>query len=351
LLALAVGAGVAYGPVRNWYYLQQLARASGAAREGWVERVAGLGEAALPGLCRLLNQDDARACDNARAALDRITQGWPADDPRWAELVGRLAADYPQRSLPGRENTLQQLSAWLRLGANRRPRALGPGAERLLTEVQHNARDVEGPALDLVGALLALPDEPHALAACRELVRRGLASAEAENRIRAIEIAQQPRLGLLAQVTPLLSDPQPEVRRAALLAVGPSPEAITTDNLLPWLHDADADVRRLCEAALLARSDFRPEHLHLARLITSPQPAVRLQVLGYLQRDSSLEPGIWLRRLSHDPAPEVRAAAVRAAAAQADVDLTDLLEQKAQGDPSPTVSQLARYYLHAPKQR
>jgi HEAT repeat protein len=158
-------------------------------------------------------------------------------------------------------------------------------------------------------------------------------------------------MDLVREVTALLGDPAPEVRRTAMLAVGPLNEAIPTDRLLAWLHDPDADVRRLCEAALLAREDFQPEHLTLARLITAPEASVRLQVLAHLQHDSSLEPGIWLRRLGRDPAPEVRAAAVRAAANQPAVDLSDLIRERAQADPSQTVSQLAGYYLRALNQK
>jgi hypothetical protein len=72
---------------------------------------------------------------------------------------------------------------------------------------------------------------------------------------------------------------------------------------------------------------------------------MRLQVIDQLRYAHDLEPGVWLRRLSHDPAPAVRAAAVRAAAERHTVHLTDRLEQMAQNDPCPTVRQLAKYYL------
>ncbi|HXG13260.1 MAG TPA: hypothetical protein VNK04_26110 [Gemmataceae bacterium] len=334
-------------PLLTWYYLHQLARAGGAERDAWAERIAGLGGAAVPGLLHLLEQQDSRVCGNARAALARLTERWQPDDPRWADLADRLAEAYPQQRVAGRECTLQQMAEWLRFDPARPPEGMQSAAGRILAEVvRGDDREVEGAALELAAALLAsLPPPEQAVAICRELARRGLSSAEAENRVRAIRLTLYRGMNLRPQVTPLLSDLRPEVRRAAMLAVGPAPEAIATDNLLPWLHDPDPDVRQLCEASLLARDDFRPEHLPLARLITSPQAAVRLQVLAYLQKDTSLEPGAWLRRLSHDPAPEVRAAAVRAAASQTMVDLSELIRERAQNDPSPTVSQLAWYYL------
>lgn len=335
-----------------WYYLRQLALASSADREAAVERVTALDGEVLPGLLRLLDTNDDRACDNARAALDRLTQSWPAADARWSGLLDRLAEDYAHRGIPGREGTLRLAAAWLERPRDRRPPALAAWAARLLAEVQRaDDKEVDEPALDLAAALLALPDQSAENPVYRRLAQKGLASPDPEKRVRAVRLAMHPGINLLDEVTPLLNDPRPEVRRAAMLAVGPAAGAMPTDNLLPWLHDSDADVRRLCEAALLARSDFRPEHLPLARLITAPQPSVRLQVLRQLQRNHDLEPGIWLRRLSHDTAPEVRAAAVRAAAGQSVADLSDRLSQMAQSDPSPTVSQLARYYLQAARPR
>jgi hypothetical protein len=96
---------------------------------------------------------------------------------------------------------------------------------------------------------------------------------------------------------------------------------------------------------------FRGKDLQLGRLITDPRPAVRLQVLERLLADDGLEPGVWLRRLSVDRAPEVRVAAIRAAVEDPRVDLSDRIDQIARSDPSPTVSQLARYYLSCQQQR
>ena len=83
--------------------------------------------------------------------------------------------------------------------------------------------------------------------------------------------------------------------------------------------------------------------------MTDAQPGTRLQVLDLLGRSRDLEPGAWLRRLSNDPSPAVRAAAVRAATEQPMASLVDRLEQMAQNDPSSTVRQLAQYYLSCQK--
>ena len=57
-------------------------------------------------------------------------------------------------------------------------------------------------------------------------------------------------------------------------------------------------------AALRGRG-LGTEHLALARLLTDPQPGQRMKVLERLQDAKDLDPGIWLCRLSHDPAPSV----------------------------------------------
>ena len=125
------------------------------------------------------------------------------------------------------------------------------------------------------------------------------------------------------------------------------PEALDTDALLAWLHDADAEVRQLCERAL--RSEPRnlpPEHIRLGRLLTDPNWEVRLKVLDFLEEEEELDDAAWLRRLSHDPSRAVRTTVVRVAGENAALDLTDRLEEMSHADPDPTVAALARHYLN-----
>jgi hypothetical protein len=154
-------------------------------------------------------------------------------------------------------------------------------------------------------------------------------------------------MDLLEQVVSMLNDPEAEVRRAALLVIGPATRDVAPDEcLLPCLHDPDPEVRRLCEVALSGRG-LSPEFLELGRLLTDPRPTMRLQVLDHLQH--SPDPGLWLRRLSHDTSPAVRVAAMRAMTQQPFLDLSDRIDQMARSDPSPTVCQLARFYLTCPR--
>ena len=115
-------------------------------------------------------------------------------------------------------------------------------------------------------------------------------------------------------------------------------------SLLPLLHDADADVRKACEDVLRKDRRLSPECFKIGWCLYHPDPAERLNVLDYLRRGADVEPGVWLRELSHDDSPAVRLAAVRVMSQQDVVDLSDRLEQMADGDPSPTVCQMARLY-------
>jgi hypothetical protein len=342
LLALVAAAAAVYleqVPILAWYYVRGLTRADGdAERDAWVGRLRGLRKVPLASLIDLLRRPDARACANSQAALSTLAAAT-------TDVAGPLAAAFPGLSTPGQKAALEAVARVVQAQGARAP--VAPAA-RLLTAAAASAdAEVRGRALVLAGALLE-SKAAEVRSPCRELVRGGLRDADKANRLEAVRLALRPDVGLLEQVVPLLADSDPEVRRAALLGVGPEAEAIATDDLLQWLHDPDDTVRTLCEKALRGRG-LQDSHIKLGRFLTDRRPGARLQVLDVLRRTTDVEPGAWLRRLTHDPAPAVRAAAVRAAAEQAEVDLTDRMEQMVQDDPSPTVRQLARFYLASPK--
>jgi hypothetical protein len=329
-----------------WFYLHRLAAASEQDCPQWVERVAGLGEAAVPGLLDCLSRADDRACANARAALERLAGAWGADNPNTAELAQHLAREFARLSRTGQQQALGLASGWFT--SQRAASGLLPAAARLLGEAAAVAdADVQAAALEVCGAVLEQPEHAEAVHPAQDLIRAALHSTAAANRLRAVRLALHPGMDLLEQVTALLGDPDTEVRRGALLAVGPAREVVPDECLLPCLHDADPDIRRLCEEALGGRG-LRPEYVEMGRLLTHPRAEQRLEVLDHLA-NADLDPGLWLRRLSHDPSPAVRAAAMRAMTQLPYVDLSDRLDQMARSDPSPTVCQLARFYLNQPR--
>jgi hypothetical protein len=357
-MAVAVGAAVAAwherAPLQTWYTLRCLAQAGDADREAWAERTAALDEAAVPGLIGCLASPDQRVCANVEATLLRLAARWGTQDERTGRLSGCLADAFPHLSGAGQRVVLRAQAVWL--GRDEPAEAAAPGAllaaaRSVALAARGNDSGVRHDALEVIAVLLPVAAGEDTLGGCRELLQMCLQDPDAWNRGRAIVLAQHPGMGLLEQITPLLGDPCPEVRREAMSAARSAPETVVqTDHLLRWLHDPDDDVRRLCEAVLRGRG-MTEEHLKLGRLLTDSRASVRLQVLDYMHPNSDLEPGVWLRLLSVDAEPAVRVAAVRAAVSHPLVDLSDRIDQMAQSDPSPTVCQLARYYLSSQLQR
>jgi hypothetical protein len=351
LLLVLVGFGWwQRGPLLAWYYARGLASASDTDRDVWIERLCSLDSAALPSLLACLRRENPQACANARAALVHLIDAWGNADPRCLGLAEQMAEGFPGFSASGQQAALECAIVLLKGKAGRDPppaRAAAATGRLLAAAAVAQEPSVHAGALGLA-ELLVQTDTPGPWRdSLRELVSAGLKNPEPACRVQAIRLTLREALRedseLRALVVPLLRDPQTPVRRAALLAVGMAEQAVGEDDLLPLLHDADEDVRRLCEKALRGRG-LRESHIKMARLISDSRPVARLEVLDHLADAGDLEPGAWLRRLSQDPSPAVRAAAVRAAACQTQVDLSAHLRQVAQDDPSPTVRQIAAHY-------
>jgi hypothetical protein len=180
----------------------------------------------------------------------------------------------------------------------------------------------------------------------RALALESLADADAPTRVAAVKVLLHEPLvrdrEILVRLAGLLRDPAPEVRRLALIAVGEDRDGVRDEQLLPLLHDVDAEVRRLCEVALRSRG-LSDDHIRLARFVSDADPSVRIQVLPLLRQSTDLDRETWLRVLSNDPAPAIRAAAARAAGNV--VPLRPRLAEMATSDPSETVRDIARYWL------
>jgi HEAT repeat protein len=351
--ALLLLSGVAWlqrAPLLAWYTIHRLLHAPESTRQAWVGRVAELDQTAVPQLIAGLRHADVQVCSAAQQGLLTIAHRWEPSDSRYSHLAGCLVARFTSLSEPGQQVALEIQADLLTRAGTPTPELLSAAGRILAEAARTTDTGVHQRALALALRLTNPRAAPELLAACRELARSCLSDQATENRLQAIVLAVRPEMDLLEAVAPLLSDPVPEVRQKAMLAVGSAPAAINTDDLLRWLHDPDPGVRRLCEQALCSRG-LGDEHLKLGRLLTDSRPGVRLQVLDELCRANDLEPGVWLRYLSHDAAPAVRAAAVRAAAERSVTSLTDRIEQMAQNDPCPSVRQLAQYYLSSQKPR
>lgn len=331
----------------TWYRVRQLSRAGDADRAALAQAAADVGDLVLDGLLDCLHDDSPLVCRNARAGLSALVARWGGpSDARTTDLTQRLAQDFGRQSMPGQQQALELTAEWF---ATQAQGATASGLVLACSRLLAAAAVATDPGVQSAGVELCalIARQPHAGAAMspvRDLVRACLQSSAAPVRLRAIQVGLLEGMDLAEAVATLLNDPAVEVRRAALVAVGPAERDVLDDTLLPCLRDPDPEVRRLCEKALKGRG-LQPQHIELARLLTAPEPGQRLQVLDHLRRAGDLDLGVWLRRLSHDPAPSVRAAAIRVMSQQTAIDLTDRLDQMAQGDPSPTVSYLAAVYL------
>ncbi len=303
---LVIGVGIAgwyfRKPILGRYYVSRLATSSD---EATLERVANLGEYSIPPLVELLKQDGP-ACRNAATAFQRVLDGWLPDDPRAAHAAKELADSAGQFSSAGKLASLDIADALL---------ARGPGCKEPATA----------------------------------LVRNALHDDQVSCQVRGIILALKPEFSLAIDLVPLLNDPKPEVRRSAMLGLGPLRDVVPDDDLLPHLHDSDAKVRMLCESALKSRG-LREKDVMLARLITDPSPLKRLEVIRFLPSDSQLDPRAWLERLCQDPSPVVRASAARSALEPGlgvEVEMIHRIRQMAKADPNGTVRQIAEYLVRS----
>lgn len=349
LLALLAGLlAWQWPPLYSWYAVRQLAAAEGKARQTWVQRVAALDETAVPRLRAVLRIENPTACANVEAALATLARNWGAEDARAQRLAEALRDDFGRMSFSGQVSALHALTALLeQKGPPLLPAPLTRPAGDVLRDAAANDA-LRCPALGLAAALLERVPVGQWLDPCRGLAMRGLAETKPAVRVAAINVVLRPALRqdreLLVKLVPLLRDPDAGVRRAALVALAPARELAGEDMLIPLLHDADPQVQDVCETALRSRG-LSETHILMAKLLTDPSPTARLRVLHYLGRERDLDPTVWLRRLTQDAAPAVRAAAVRAAARHPRVDLAERLRAMAREDPSETVRLNARHYL------
>jgi hypothetical protein len=339
-------------PLLAWYYTKGLAAASDDERPAFVERLEPLGADALDPLVGKLHSGDEQAQVNCGWALVELARRWGLDTPDSRQLSGALADHFATSNAVGQR---EALLVWRALVSKQTGEAapdwLTDQVTRALSLSAQNDSEETRPAALALAALLLQRDEPAQgllVDACRQLVAAGLKDHRAECRLDAVRLAAAPGVAQLELVRALLAnpyaEPAAEVRATALLALNRQEELFSTDEVLPYLHDVDPEVRGVAEQTLKARG-LSPAHLDLARQMTDPQPHVRARVPGLVHDFPDLDTKLWLERLSRDGSPAVRAAVVRAAGEARDWQLTDRLGEMARRDPSPTVRQIARFYL------
>ncbi|MBM3996581.1 MAG: hypothetical protein FJ303_20870 [Planctomycetes bacterium] len=347
---LACLAGLAWWqhePVLAWYHVRQLSLAYQENREAYAKKVAELDQVAVPRLLDGLQDADAIVCGNMQCALVMLVKKWGVTDARSHRLVDQLQGRFGSFSGPGQEKVLLLLAGFLQQEG---PRPLPSRLTKAIGEILIGAEatgEMRSPSLVLAAELVDCVEPGQWIDSCREMAERGLKDGRAGVRVAALQLAMREPMkkdkDLLEKALPLLRDGETAVRKAALLVLSTAVDVVREESLLPLLHDEDLQTQYLCELALRKRG-LTDDDIKLARLISDKAPAVRMRVFQHLQRMPELTLTEWLRQLSHDPEPAVRAAAVRAAVDRPHVDLTQRLREMADADPSETVRLNARYY-------
>ena len=304
---LLILAGVAFWQretIQVWWYAQKLEAAADADRQGYADLLAAHDRVGFIRLIDLWSRDHPELCDSIRLALENRGKQWGDKNPLFEQLATVLLEKQPRFSTSGQRSFLELLPM-------------------ILNQVPEET---------------AVKFRPTILAA--------LSHSDPEIRAQAVVLGMRPDQNQLELMVPMLKDPAPEVRRAAMLAVGPADgdrePLISSDELLQWLHDPDPEVRRNCEIALGTRGLSGVE-IQLGKQITHRSPVERLKMLLDLpdQEDFHLTP--WLERLSRDPDSAVRAGAARVATERG-IDFQDRLAEMISTDPDQTVRKIAEHY-------
>lgn len=361
-------AGAALGywqhkPILAWYYVRELTRAYPENRQSWAKRAAALEDAALPRLLDGMSDADALVCGNMQYALFLMARQWGPSDPRTLHLVEDLRARFRDFSPPGRENVLMMLTSLMHVErsadggaeAQEQPSPLPPRLTMVVGEIMIDAEKQEGlRGLALLLAIELIDDvQPGQwVEVGSDMAERGLAHPLPGPRVAALQLLGRPPMrknrGVLEKALPLLHDREPTVRKAALIAFAPETELARDEIFLPLLHDDNQEVQYWCEMVLRKRGRT-DDDIQIARLISHKDAAMRIRVPNLVLRMPDLNLAAWLRQLSVDASPAVRAAAVRAAMEHPQVDMNERLREMAERDPSAAVRQNARFCLQAAK--
>jgi len=189
-----------------------------------------------------------------------------------------------------------------------------------------------------------IPDDSELALQRQTVIREALSSEQSAVCISAIKLVLKHEPSLKPEIVGKLNHASAEVRRAAMMAVGPhdgkSTPVIADDELFRWLHDADWEVRTLCEASLAGRG-LDAEQVNFARKSSHPEASERLSLLNDLGRYRN--PSAWLQRLSQDPDPAVRAGAARLGY-ECRLTFTTWIDRMIQDDPDANVRTIAAFY-------
>jgi hypothetical protein len=351
LAIVCVCAGVAWWqrePMLAWNYLRQLNGAADEEFEACAQRIADLGEVAVPRLLDGLRDNDATVCARMQYPLVLMARKWGHADDRTATLVEQVRKRFERFSPAGQERAALLVTGILQ---NDGPKPLPPrvtkAAGELMIAADANA-ELRPFSLMLAAELLDCVQPGQFVDVARKMAGRGLDDDRPACKVAALHLLLRDPIRkdneLLERAIPLLRHAEPAVRKNAVLVLAGASELVREEAFLPLLHDDDAEVQFLAESALRKRG-LSGDDIGIARMISDRDPAIRIRVLLNLRRVPDVNLDTLLRQLSHDPAKAVRAAAIRAAAEYPHIDLSQRLTQMAASDPCESIRMNAQYYV------
>lgn len=308
LAGVGVWAGMNATELKVSYAARQLRGAtSDDDRAKAADRLIALGDPGLKQLVEVVQTPDAPSRAAAAGALGRYLDGLPDGDARAVTLSGQLLDPFPGYDASGQQAVLE-----------------------------------------LLPVILKKTGTVHANN-CRAAVMAGLKMPEPATRVFTTRLAMHPDVQMRGELMPLLSAPEPEVRRAALFAVAAieGEPLIGDEELFHYLHDSDDGVRQISRDALVGRERTENE-IGLGRRLTHPNPVERLKLLLDLRYDDEVsDPDPWLERLSRDSEPAIRAGAARVAlevATERHLSCPVWISRVTDTDPDATVRRIASYF-------
>ncbi|MEZ6140970.1 MAG: hypothetical protein R3B84_10400 [Zavarzinella sp.] len=297
ILLIAVGVSIwQYSSIKTWHHVRKVKAATELAdAQHHVGKIAERGAPAVPVLLELLQSNNPLACKAAADSLQTFTSQ--------EDTANLLLEQFPQ---------------------------------------QHDQWSLEGKVASVELLTKLAQYSPTGVEVARQTMAKWVLTDSVVLREQAIVLCLHEKIQQPGTVVPLLDDPEPKVRRGAMLAVGPT-KLVPVEKLVTYLHDEDQQVQELCTVALKSRG-LTYRDIHLGRLYSSPDMHARHRLLVELLYDSERDVSVWLQRLCSDHDPAMRAGAVRVAARREERELWEDTKRVATQDPNTTVRQIADYY-------
>lgn len=355
-LVLTVAACVVYvqqDQLLVGYQVRQYLQTEAEAEAEWLIERRYL---SLPIVLDELAQPDNTVCRRVGDLVERTVARYPdptnpGDSHLTLLVAAKLNHDYSTFSPAGRSQavrlTVLVLSRHLKDWSPNVPTALETAGGVLVTALHDPDGEIRSQAIESMYGMWSWRGDGLARTLVQEWQRQCyaamvemLADDSPDRRARtARALAGAPfHEGDLALIG-LLSDPDPAVKKAALMTVAHgAADCLTSEqktDLVEFLHDPDVEVQQAA-TQLLLNAGISESVIHLAKLVRHPQATERVQAVSMAMTVLD-DPTPWLLEMSNDASPAVRLAVARAAGSSKQAELAARIREMADADPDANV--------------